>query len=172
MLAAYLLQNRKKILLPISLCVTAIACFGYFAGGVLPLLNNDPLARFGDDIRQVIKEGDLIATESESVSYHRLNVYLDAYSVIGIRKDSLDDFLSNKDERVFCLVSAKHYEEFTAENLKKRLYILDKALDWKRLDKQNRQYFENLGSYILQNKREAVKEALKEEIYLVSNRKD
>ena len=183
MLAAYLLQATpaaiggggaplvgRKILLPISMCATAIACFAYFAGGVLPLLNNDPLSHFADEIRQVIKEGDLIATESESVSYHRLNVYLDTYSVIGIRKDSLNEFLSNKDKRVFCLVSAKHYEEFVAENLKKRLHILDKAPDWKRLDKQNRQYFENLVSYILQNKRGAVKEALKEKVYLVSNK--
>lgn len=170
MLTAYFLRNRKKILLPVSLCGTAIACFGYFAGSALPLLNNDPLPHFADEIRQVIKEGDLIATESESVSYHRLNVYLDAYSVIGIRKDSLNDFLSNKDKRAFCLVSAKHYEEFVAESLKKRLYILDKAPDWKRIDKQNLRYFKNLGLFILQNKRGAVKEALKEEIYLVSNK--
>ncbi|MDP3789286.1 MAG: hypothetical protein Q8R48_02665, partial [Candidatus Omnitrophota bacterium] len=162
----------RKILLPLSMCITAIACFGYFAGGVLPLLNNEPLAHFADDIRQVIKEGDLIATESESVSYHRLNVYLDAYSVTGIRKEALNEFLSNKDKRVFCLVSAKHYDEFVAENLKKRLYILDKALDWKRLDKQNRKYFENIGSALLQNRRQTVKDALREEIYLISNREE
>lgn len=170
MLMAYLLRNRKKILLPMSLFVTAIACFGYFAGGVLSLLNDDPLPHFADEIRQSVKEGDLVATESDSVSYHRLNVYLDMHSVAGIRKDSLNEFLSNKDKRVFCLVSRKRYEELVTENLKKRLYILDKALDWKRLDKQNQQYFKDIFSYILENKRGAVKEALKEEIYLVSNR--
>ncbi|MDD5680163.1 MAG: glycosyltransferase family 39 protein [Candidatus Omnitrophica bacterium] len=170
MLFAYLGRNRNRILLPVSFCITTIACFGYFAGSVLPVIEIDPLADFGADIRAVIKEGDLVG--ADSANYHRLNVYLDAYAVKGIRTaPEFNDFLSAKDVRVFCVVSETEYGKFITEDLKKRLYILDKRSNWKRLDKQNLQYFKNIFSDMLQNNRASVKAALKEEIYIVSNKK-
>lgn len=174
MIFAYSLRDKRKILLPLSFCVAAIACFGYFAGGILPAVDNDPLARFGSDIQAVIKGGDLIA--ADSFNYHRLNVYLESYKVTGINisaeQAAFNEFLSKKDKRVFCVLSKREYEKFADEDLKKRLYILDKALTWKRLDKQNREYFKTIGCDILRNRRESVKEALREELYLVSNKND
>jgi hypothetical protein len=127
----------------------------------------------------VMKDGDLIG--ADGANYHRLNVYLDTSKVINIwrppeselannEKDPLNLFLSRKDVRVFCVLTKREYEMFATAPVKNEARILYKALNWKRIDKQKWGYFRDVVRDLLRNKRDDVKAALKEEMYLVSNR--
>jgi len=172
--------GKNKILLPLSFFITAFALLFYFAGYVIPLIDKDPLLDIAEEIKEIIKPGDVIGVASSEVSYHRLNIPLNDYMIIRIDKPgneysqenkgkSINDFLSMREKRVFCVITKNDYYEFASEELRNRLNIMDKTFIWKKFHKQNKEYFKMLLSYLREGKKELLRGALKEEIYLVSN---
>lgn len=172
MTCAYL--GKNKILLSLSFFITAFALLFYFAGYVIPLVDKDPLLDMAEEIKEIIKPGDVIGVASNEVSYHRLNIPLKDYMVINETGNkyplkSINDFLSTKEKRIFCVITKNDYYEFVDGELRNRLNIMDKTFIWKKFHKQNKEYFKMLLSYFLEGKKELLRGALKEEIYLVSN---
>jgi uncharacterized membrane protein len=185
MLWAYL--RRDKMLLSVSLFIAAIACLAYFAGYVLPVVDEESLLRVSGKIKKFIKPGDVVGVASNEISYHRLNIPLKDYMVIradkhvidssqtkgkslASRKDFINEFLTTKDRRIFCVITKDDYYKFVEEKLRDKLYLIDKTFIWKRFHKQDKEYFRHLLSYFLEGKKESLKRSLKEEIYLISNR--
>ncbi|MCG2704810.1 MAG: hypothetical protein L6309_01910, partial [Candidatus Omnitrophica bacterium] len=165
------IRKAKRTLIPAGLIIAAFAFFAYFSVYIISVVDDEPLMAFAEDIKAVIKDGDVIAASSSGASYHRLNVYLDEYDVknISAPPDSLNEFLSKKDVRVFCVMSKDDYEHLITEKTKKRVYIMAKAFRWRKFEKEDAGYFLKMLSYILHNNRDLFRQSLKYEIYLVSN---
>ena len=183
MLIAYLGKNKK--LLPTSFFVASFVAFAYFAGYVIPAVDQDPLSGITEEIKKVIKPGDVIGVTSGAVSYHRLNVSFKDYKLIRADKRAMDkarngplgtkeafirDFLATEDRRIFCVITKDDYYKFVDDRLRDKLVFMDMAFVWKRFHKQDKEYFKSLVRYFLAGERGCLKQALKEEIYLLSNR--
>ena len=179
----YAYRGKNKILLPLSFFVASFAFLGYFAGYIIPAVDKDPLLEVSAEIKAVIKPGDVVGVASDAISYHRLNVSLKDYKIIRADKRTIDrsmgleskkayieDFLKTEDRRIFCAITKEDYYNFVDKELQRRLFLMDKTLIWKKFHKQDESYFKELFTYFLQGKREKVRDALKEEIYLLSNR--
>lgn len=178
MLTAYL--RKDKMLLPLSIFVASFAFFAYFTSFIMPTVGREPLLDISDKIKSVIKLGDSVGVASSEVSYHRLNAHLEEYEVVRVvprsitdwnqQKGLIVDFLTPEEGRIFCVMTKGDYYEYLDEGLRNRLYIIDRFFVWKKFHKQDTEYFMNLLSFLLGGKRELLRELLKEEIYLISNR--
>ena len=184
MAGAYFAKN--KILLPLSFFVAVAASLAYFAGYVIPAVDEESLLSVSEEIKKVIKPGDIVGVASSEVSYHRVNVPLTDYLIIRAdkyfldkslkkcfskdKKENISNFLLTEERRAFCVMTKDDYYEFVDEELRNKLYVMDKRFIWKRFHKQDKEYFKRLFLYFLEGKKELLRQALKEEIYLISNR--
>jgi hypothetical protein len=186
MFMAYAYFSKNKMLLPLSLFVAVTASLGFFAGSVIPAVDTGELLHVSGEIKNVIKPDDLVGVASSGISYHRLNVPLKDHIVVRVdkyfldkslkkhlsinKRENINQFLSREDRRVFCVITKDDYYEFVEEEMRDRLYVMGKAFIWKKFHKQDKEYFNELLSYLIEGKRELLRMALKEEIYLISNR--
>ena len=174
---------KNKTLLPLSFFVVSFGFLAYFAGYIIPTVDKEPLLEVAEKIKEEIKPGDVIGVASGAISYHRLNVPLKDYKIIradkrtidkskhlGTKKMFIKEFLTTEDRRIFCVITKDDYYEFVDEELRKQLLFMDRAFIWKKFHKQDKDYFEKLLTYFLKGRRQELKKALKEEIYLLSNR--
>lgn len=174
--------GKNRILLPLSFFVAVALYFAYFAGYIMPTVDEESLLRVSEEIREVIRPGDVVGVASSEVSYHRLNVPLRDHIVIRADKrtinrdkelaskgDYINEFLSTKDTRIFCAITMGDYHEFVDEKLRNKLYIIETTFIWRRFHKQDKEYFKRLVSYFRKGERGPLRQALKEEIYIVSN---
>lgn len=179
LLSAYL--GKNKMPLPVSIFAAAFAFFAYFAGYIVPaIVGKEPLLKVAEEIKSYAKPADSIGVASSEVSYHRLNAMLENYKVIRVvenlitdwnqQRDLIIKFVSPKTGRAFCIITKDDYYEYLDENLRNKLYIMDRFLEWKKMHNQNTEYFKKLLSYILEGKRELFQQSLKVEVYLVSNK--
>lgn len=177
--------GKNKSLLPLSFFIASFASFAYFAGYIVPIVDEEPLLAISRKIEEAIKPGDIVGVASSEVSYHRLNISLKDYDVLRVDKYYIDEsgkkcisedkkkliseFLSTEEKRIFCVITKDDYYKYVDETLRNKIYVMDKTFIWKKFHKQDKEYFKRLLSYFLEGKRELLKQALKEEIYLVSN---
>lgn len=182
---AYAYFSKDKTLIPLSFFAGAFASLAYFSGYIMPMIDQDPLSNVAWEIKRVIKPGDIVGVGSNAVSYHRLNTYLEDYNIMRVDKYYLDksgenrisrnkrrlinDFLSSADKKVFCVITKEDYYMYVDRKLRDKLNIMYKTFIWKKFHRQNKEYFKTLLSYFLEGKKELLKQALKEEIYLISN---
>lgn len=174
-------RRRKMQPLLISFIVACIFIFTVLFGYLLPVFSKDDgLLTLSEKILALRKEGQEIGVGSHFISHNRVDSYLG----INVKKVNVDlsepaqqlktsrhllyVFLTKK-ERVFCLVTREDYTDYIADDLKKKIFILDKGWYWKkpnqiRLDKES-------VRLILRGDREAFIRAFKNEIHLISNRK-
>ena len=183
---AYAYFRRNKMLLPLSFFVTTFALFAYLEGYIIPVLDREePLLDISKEIKKVIGPDDVVGVASSEISYHRLNIPLRDHIVIRADKRTIDKtqgrkfkdkksfikhFLLTDDRRIFCVITKDDYYEYIDKELQEQLYFLDNTFIWKKFHKQDEEYFKMLLSHLLEGRRELLKQALKEEIFLVSNR--
>jgi 4-amino-4-deoxy-L-arabinose transferase-like glycosyltransferase len=181
----YAYFGRNKMLLPLSFFITSFVLFAYLGGYIIPTLDREEsLLGISKEIKKIIKPNDVVGVASSEISYHRLNVPLRDHIIIRADKRPIDrtqknkpkgkkalinHFLSTDDRRIFCVITKNDYYEYVDKKLLTELYIMDKTLIWKKFHKQDKEYFKNLLSYLLEGERESLKQAIKEEIYLISN---
>ena len=183
MVRAYL--KRNKALMPVSFFVASVIFLTYLVGYIIPVVNGESLSNISKKIESVIKPNDAVGVTSSAVSFRRLNTLLRGYKVIRVDKKTIDgrrdlpdkkafieDFLIANDRRDFCITTKDDYDKFVDEGLRNKVSIMYNTFVWKRFHKQDREYFERLLTYFLEGEREKLKLALKEEIYLLSNRRD
>ena len=153
--------------------------FAYFAGYVIPVVDQEPLSGIAEEIKSVIKPGDVVGVASSGISHRRLNLLLEDYKIIRVDKPGRDrprkgyfinEFLATEDRGFFCLITKDDYYELVDEELRSKLFIMAKTFLWKKFHKQGEEYFKRLLTYFLEGKREKLKQAIKEEIYLLSNK--
>jgi len=182
MLGVYAKNNKP--FLPVAFFIAAFAFFACFAGCVMPAVDKEPLSGIAEEIKISARPGDVVGVASSAVSYHRLNVLLEDYKVIRVdkkkkvgagawepddKKDCVKAFLRTKDKRIFCVISESDYYEFVGEPLRRRLTIVKNASIWKKLHKQDKEYFKRLITYVMKGEKGLLRQNLKEEIYLLSN---
>lgn len=183
--AAYLARRRHPVFIPVAYFIFTATVFTYISGYCIPLLDKDPLGRFADRISAAAEKGDAVGVGSNHVSYHRLNTYLEDYHVIRVyaynmsrksekypaeNKKMLETFLVASEKRVFCVLTADDYNDFLSPEARGRLYILDRALKWKKIHKLEAPFLKDAAALFLEGDRDAFLAALQEEVLLVSTR--
>ncbi|MBL7068557.1 MAG: glycosyltransferase family 39 protein [Candidatus Omnitrophica bacterium] len=156
--------------------IVYISLYGY----IIPTICiDDGLMKLAEKILTVRKEGEMIGVGSHFISHNRL----DAYLGINVKKVNVDlydpkeqfetsrtilaEFLK-REKRVFCVITREDCEEYIPTHLRKRIYILDEAMYWK---KPNQLNFDNaLFKAILKNDKDEIARLLKNEVLLISNK--
>ncbi len=166
----------KKTLQRLSIVIALITIVFYLSltGFILPILDNIALKDFSLVIASEIKKDEEVGLASKEFNLKKLGIHLNnlvstPYQLSG---DDLAQYrnatkigkltaLLESENRIFCLITERDFVNLVPEKLKKHLYILEKAPVWR--DFGPKRYLD----LILKKKWGS----LKEEAYLVSNRR-
>ena len=130
-------------------------------------------------ILELRNEGEPVGVGSHFISHNRLDSYLrlnvkkvnvDLFDPDEQRNTSmhiLKDFLTSS-KRVFCVMTRQDYAQYIPDGLKKRLYVLSSGWYWKKPNQL--EIDRHLFQAVAKNDRDALRELVKNEILLVSNR--
>ncbi|MDB4349396.1 glycosyltransferase family 39 protein [Omnitrophica bacterium] len=159
---------------PVIITAITIVIFVSLTGFILPALDDGTLKMFSLKLSsEMQKQDEEIGIASSNFNLKKIGIFLnnlvsttdelggdDLAQYRLINKDYIVPFLESK-ERVYCLITKTDYLHSVPKELQKRLYVLEKNLMWKKF---------NLKEYLpLMAKRDW--DSLKEEAYLISNRR-
>ncbi|NQT06668.1 MAG: glycosyltransferase family 39 protein [Candidatus Omnitrophica bacterium] len=156
------------------IAVITMVVYLSLAGFIMPALDDGAMKAFSLKLASEITMDQEVGIASREFNLKKLGVHLNnlitmPYESSGddfaqykqrARADKLLPFLES-DERVFCLITKKDYINTVPEDLRKRLYILETNPVWKKFK------LKSALPVIL----EADWKSLKEEAYLISNRR-
>ncbi len=145
MIVANLFANIEagRLLKKASVLIAFVTFFAYisFTGLILPSLDDGALKVFSLKLTSEINKQDQevgIASRGfnlKKIGVHLNNLVSNTHELSGddlvqyrlIQKGSLESFLNSKD-RVFCFITKEDYLKYAPEELRKRLYILEKSM--------------------------------------------
>lgn len=167
--------SKKRVGIVWAVAVITAMIYISLTGAILPALNDNALRSFSLMLTAEMDTQDQeVGIASREFNLKRLGLYLNnlVSSPYDLSADDLAQyklvkkeakllpFLQSR-ERVFCLITAADYERLVPANMRDGLFIIDRALMWKKIK------FKNAVPYIMSNDLGG----LKEEAYLISNRR-
>ena len=173
----YMRKNSKVTLsaLPVTVGIFMV----FLAGRAIPLLNDNTMRIFAEEIREGLKEDDRVGVGSVNISQQRLGIYLDRQieevnikwpspKAVPIHIDRIVKFLDSGDN-VYLIISKDDYMRLVPDEFKSKLALIDKRQTWKTRIK--RSLDKEAVVQILHGKKDLLKEVLRHEIYLLTNKK-
>lgn len=170
---------RKKGLnalyaLPIATAVLMI----FMAGRALPLLNDNTLLKFAEDIKKELKEGDRVGVGSIDVSQQRMGIYLDmpieevnfrgkGPGVFERNQKMVTDFLSSKKD-AYLVMTEEDYRDLVPGGMKAGLIVIDRGDTWK--SRFKRGFDKEVFIEVLRGKKDLIRDVLRHRLYLVTNK--
>ncbi len=162
-----------KIPLVIILALSVI----YVAIGISPPfgLFTNRMERAALAIKENMREGDVVAIGSHGIIPEELQVFFEkpvlnvkgTYTAEGLASEDtvlkLREFLDSPG-RYFCVIKRVDYETFLPEEMRERLYVVDRYFTWKRRIRFDKEFKEDLS-------KRRFREIFQNEIYVVTNKR-
>jgi len=171
--------KRKSISVLFALPIAISVFMVFIVGRALPLLNDDVLLVFSDEIKTHLKDGDRVGVGSIDISQQRMGVYLDMLiEEVNFRGKGTDIFDRNKNmiigfltsgNDVYLVITEEDYQKFIPDELKAKLVVIDKGNTWRSRLKRN--FGKETIIEVLRGERDLIKDVLRHRIYLVTNKK-
>ncbi|MBU4377416.1 MAG: glycosyltransferase family 39 protein [Candidatus Omnitrophica bacterium] len=151
----------------------------FFAGKALPLLNDNSLSVFADEIKVTLKEGDRVGVGSMDISQQRLGLYLnmrieevnvkwkDTEKALPAHRQKLEQFI-NSGAKVYLVISEDDYKKAVPDELKPKLLVLDERDTWKSRLKNG--FKKDTLRDILNGKKDLLRDVLRHKLYLLTNK--
>lgn len=173
LIVPYVMKNNKGALsaLPIAMGVLML----FLAGRAIPVLNDNTMWVFAEEIGRDLKEGDKVGVGSINISQQRLGIYLnreiDEINIKcpsdSVHRDMIAKFLTSGDN-VYLVISKEDYNKIVPDELKSKLVLIDKRETWKTRIKRN--FNRDVISKILHGEVDILKDVLRHEVYLLTNK--
>lgn len=176
LIVPYVKKKDKLILfaLPIAMAIA----MAFLAGRAIPLLNDNAMHIFAAKIKQDLKGGDRVGVGSVNISQQRLGIYLNrrieevnikwkAPEAVPIHRDRIKKFLTSGDN-VYFVISKEDYDRLLANEIKAKLIFLDMRQTWK--TRLKRSFDKEIIIQILRGEKDILKDVLRHEIYLLTNK--
>jgi 4-amino-4-deoxy-L-arabinose transferase-like glycosyltransferase len=171
--------RRKNISTLFALPIAIIVFMVFLVGSALPLLNDNVLLTFSNEIKTDLKEGDNVGVGSVDISQQRMGVYLDMpIEEVNFRGKGDDVFERNKDmvikfltsgNDVYIIMTEEDYQNFIPDDLKAKLVIIDKGDTWR--SRLKRKFSKETVIEVLRGEKDLIKDVLRHRVYLVTNKK-
>jgi len=151
----------------------------FLGGRAIPLLNDNTMRIYAEEIKQELKEDDKVGVGSMNISQQRLSIYLNrrieepnvrwkkSLDPKPLHKLRLKEFMTSGSD-VYLVMSRHDYENILQDEFKAKLNIMDKRETWKtRLKRSfNRETIER----VLKGEKDILKDILRHEIYLLTSK--
>jgi hypothetical protein len=151
----------------------------FLAAKALPLLNDNVLPIFAEEIERGLKKGDRVAVGSMDISQQRLGIYLDMpieevnvkwkniEQALPAHRQKLEQFI-NSGADIYLVISEDDYNRAIPDNLKAKLSIIDEKVSWKTRLKYG--FTRETLKDILSGKKDLLNDVLRHKVYLVTNK--
>ncbi len=169
---------RRKSLKTLYALPIATAFFMLFlAGRALPLLNDNLLFKFSEEIKKDMKTGDRVGVGSIDVSQQRMGIYLDmpieeinyrgkGDGVFERNRDMVINFLTSKQD-AYLVITEEDYKNFIPDDLKAEVAVIDTGWTWKTRFKRG--FGKQAFTEVVHGKRDLIKGVFRHKLYLVVN---
>ncbi|MBN1872559.1 MAG: glycosyltransferase family 39 protein [Candidatus Omnitrophica bacterium] len=172
-------DSKERLIMPVTLALAlSITYISFTFSQPLGLLSNK-MERAADHIRIYHEKGDKIGIGSHGIIPEELQAFFDV-PVENVKAMYYDDGTPNLDtanrlikflegaNRVFCVIKRKDFEVFVPQDIKDRVYVIDRYYVWKRRIRFDGELLESLRAA----GKTSFREIFQNEIYVVTNRKD
>jgi len=170
-------SRRAKLtnaFLPLAMGILMV----FLAGRAIPLLNDNSMRIFAGEMEKDLGEEDMIGVGSVNISQQRLGIYLDRRieeaNMKGhypgsddVHKMRIRNFLTSG-SNVYFVISKEDYARFVADELKAGLVLIDKRETWK--TRLKRSFNRDIIEQILRGEKDILKDVLRHEVYLLTNK--
>lgn len=161
--------------LPIAMGILML----FLVGRAVPLLNDNAMFFFAEEIKGNLKEDDKVGVGSVSVSQQRLGIYLNrrieeintkwiSAQTDRINRERIEKFLASGNN-VYLVMSKEDYDRVMPEELKSKLTLIDKREAWK--SRLKRSFNKDIIMKIIRGDIDILKDVLRHEVYLLTNKK-
>jgi len=178
LIVPYLRKKDKMTLTALPLAVGIVMVF--LAGRAIPLLNDNSMYIFAEQIKNDLKEEDKVGVGSVNISQQRLGIYLDRRieepnmkgqfpGSVEVHRNRITSFLTSGHD-VYLVISKEDYAKFVPDELKPRLVLIDKRITWK--TRLKRTFDEDIIRQILCGEKDILKDVLRQEVHLLTSKKE
>ncbi|MBL7070894.1 MAG: glycosyltransferase family 39 protein [Candidatus Omnitrophica bacterium] len=177
LIVPYMMKRKKMILAAIPIAMGILMAF--LGGRAIPLLNDNTMRGFAEEIERELREGDRVGVGSMNISQQRLSIYLDkridepnvrwkkGYDPKGLHQSRLTEFM-NSGSDVYLVISRQDYETILPDELRVRLNLMDNRKTWK--TRLKRSFGKDVILQILRGEKDILKDVLRHEIYLLTSK--
>ncbi len=177
LIVPYVMKREKIVLSALPAAMGILMLF--LAGRAIPLLNDDSMRVFADEISQDLKEGDRVGIGSMDISQQRLSIYLNRrieepnvrwkkeYDPVPLHRLRLKEFLTSGGD-VYLVISRHDYENILQDEFKAKLKIVDRRHTWKTRLKSS--FSKEILVEVLKGEKDMLKDILRHEIYLLTDK--
>lgn len=178
LIVPYWRRNEKHTIAALPIAIAVLMAF--LAGRVIPLLNDNTMCIFANEIRQTLKEGDRVGVGSVTISQQRLYIYLnknieevnvkwkEGYDPVPLHKQRLYDFINSAGD-TYLVISKADYDKLLTDELKSGLRLIDSRKTWK--TRLKRSFNKEVILQILHGEKDLLNDILRHEVYLLTNKK-
>ena len=174
----YWKKKAQAALFAIPLATAIVMVF--VAGKALPLLNDNALYNFAEEIKVNLKTGDRVGIGSMDISQQRLGIYLDmpieevnvkwknVEEALPVHRQKLEQFLTSS-AKIYLVISEDDYNKAIPDGLKPKLIVMDKKDTWKTRLKGG--FKKDTLKDLLSGKKDLFKDLLRHKIYLLTSQR-
>ena len=178
LIVPYVRKKHRSTLSALPLAMGILMVF--LAGRAIPLLNDNSMCIFAEEIRKDLSEEDKVGVGSVNISQQRLGIYLNRHieevnvkrkppEAIPAHRRRIKTFLTSKDP-VYLVISKEDYIKLVSDELKSGLVLLDRRETWK--TRLKRSFNKDVIIQILRGEKDILKDILRHEVYLLTNKKE
>ncbi|MBN1872557.1 MAG: hypothetical protein JW800_08295, partial [Candidatus Omnitrophica bacterium] len=178
LIVPYVKRSGKGALIAMPVAMAIFLAF--LVGRAIPLLNDNALGIMAQEIQEDLKEEDRVGVGSVNISQQRLSIYLDrnieevnikwrAPEAVPIHISRIEKFVKSGDN-IYLVMSKEDYENIVPDSLKPELRIIDRRVTWK--TRLKRSFSKEVILQILKGEEDILKDVLRHEMYLLTNKKN
>ncbi len=172
--------SKKGAIALFAIPVATAIFMVFIAGKALPLLNDDALYNFAEEIKENLKTGDRVGVGSMDISQQRLGIYLDmpieeinikwkdVEQALPAHRQKLEQFLTSG-AKIYLVISEDDYRKAIPDELKPKLMVMDKKDTWKTRLKGG--FTKDALKELLNGKKDLFRDVLRHKIYLLTNQR-
>ena len=176
LIVPYLRKKSRLTLAALPIGVGILMVF--LAGRAIPLLNDNTMRIFAEEIKQDLRGEDRVGVGSVNISQQRLGIYLNrrieevnikwkSPKAVPIHKDKLVKFFTSGDN-IYLVISKENYTNLVPDRFKSALVVMDKRETWK--TRLKRSFDKEVIIEILRGEKDILKDVLRHEVYLLTNK--
>jgi 4-amino-4-deoxy-L-arabinose transferase-like glycosyltransferase len=173
----YIMKRKTPTL--IALPVTMGIMMVFLVGRAIPLLNDNAVRIFAEEIKENLEEEDRIGVGSMNISQQRLYIYLNRHIAeanvkwkkqldpVPLHKKRLRDFITSG-SGIYLVISKDDYDRILPDELKTGLHFIDRRHTWK--TRMKRGFTKEVIIDIFRGEKDILKDVLRHEVYLLTNK--
>jgi len=172
--------SEKRPRAALAVMPIAMGLFLVFLGGrAIPLLNDDTMRIFAEQIREDLKEDDKVGVGSINISQQRLGLYLNRHieepnmkwippDVVARHQNKIREFAASGSD-TYLVISKDDYIKMVPDDIKDTFVVMDRRQTWK--TRLKRSFSKKILAQILRGEKDILKDVLRHEVYLLTNKK-